>query len=105
MGDSDTTRIARAVEKMRSGEHEPPPCSEHEHRLNRLETVLDEHGRRLNLGDQGFVELRKDVASLTEKVGELTDAIKGAVRWILGTVGLIVAGVIVWAIAHGAVPL
>lgn len=106
-GDADTTRIANAVAaklNMGSGEHPAGPCHEHERWLERLQSTTDDHARRLNDGDKGFVELRKDVASLTEKVGELTDAIKAAVRWVLGTVGTIATGVIVWAIAHGAHP-
>lgn len=72
----------------------------HDSRILRLEDRVDDHERRLAQGDVGFAELRKDVGALTEKVGELTDTLKSAVRWVLGTIGTVAAGGIVWAIVQ-----
>jgi hypothetical protein len=69
-------------------------------RLTRLEERADGTDKRLAAGDVGFAELRKDVAALTGKVGDLTDAIKGAVRWLLGLVGTAAFGAVVWALVQ-----
>jgi uncharacterized coiled-coil protein SlyX len=101
----DTERIARVIDEFNarqrppSGEHTAVECK-NESRIMRLEDRVDDHDRRLAAGDVGFAELRKDVASLTEKVGELTDTLKSAVRWVLGTVGTAGIGALIWALAQ-----
>jgi hypothetical protein len=71
-----------------------------EQRLGKVENRADDTDKRLAAGDVGFAELRKDVAALTGKVGDLTDAIKGAVRWLLGLVGTAAFGAVVWALVQ-----
>lgn len=105
----DTDRIVRAIDEIQarqrpsSGEHAQAsePCK-NESRILKLEGRVDDHEKRLGAGDVGFAELRKDVANLTEKVGELTDSIKSAVRWVLGFIATAAGGGILWAIAQSA---
>lgn len=102
--DVPTDKIERAVDAgRRLGEHETR-LEDHSRRLVSLEDITDDHERRLASGDVGFAELRKDVANLTGKVGELTDTIKGAVRWVLGSVGAVVVTAAAWIVAHGFHP-
>lgn len=84
-----------------------PNCDLHEQRLDALEDRADDHSDRIRdaekaLGDGRveFANLHKDVAALTEKVSELTDAIKSAVRWVLGTIGTIAVGALLWALVQ-----
>lgn len=87
--------------------HPTPPCDLHGQRLDALDARADDHSDRLRdaekaLGDGRveFANLHKDVSALTEKVSELTDAIKSAVRWVLGTVGTIAVGALLWALVQ-----
>lgn len=104
--DIDTEAIVRAVDTIQarqrppSGEGPAMPCRDHETRIVKLEGKTDDHDRRLHSGDVSFAEFRKDVGALTEKVGELTTSIRDAVRWVLGTVGTLAAGAIVWALVQ-----
>ena len=101
--DIDTDRIVRAIDEIQarqrppSGEH---VATSHDARIERLEDRVDDHEKRLAAGDVGFAELRKDVATLTEKVGELTDTLRSAVRWVLGTVGTAGVGALIWALVQ-----
>jgi hypothetical protein len=79
--------------------HVSEPCK-NETRLDRLETKVDDHDKRLAQGDVGFAEMRKDIGALTEKVSELISVLKSSVCWILGTVGTIATGAVVWALVQ-----
>lgn len=73
-------------------------------RIERLEERVADHEKRLGQGDVGFAELRKDIATLTEKVGDLVNAAK----WLVGILilGVLTSGgsALVWAIGRMAQP-
>lgn len=70
----------------------------HESRIIKLETRVDAHDIRLGAGDVGFAELRKDVATLTEKVSELIGVLKWCVFGVLGFVATTAGGALIWVI-------
>ncbi len=72
----------------------------HESRIIKLETKVDEHDKRLNAGDIGFTELRKDVATLTEKVSELIGVLKWCVFGIVGFVATTAGGAVIWVLVQ-----
>jgi hypothetical protein len=72
----------------------------HESRIVKLEIKVDEHDKRLNAGDIGFTELRKDVATLTEKVSELIGVLKWCVFGVVGFVATTAGGAVVWVIVQ-----
>jgi hypothetical protein len=71
-----------------------------EDRVGRCETRLDGHDIRLGAGDVGFAELRKDVATLTEKVSELIGVLKWCVFGVLGFVATTAGGAVIWVIVQ-----
>ena len=119
MSDNKTTeiieRIADAVHKKPSGEiplPHPWKC-EQGHRLDSMETLVADHEARirsneksLSEGDSRFTRLEGKLESVSEKLGELADTIKSAIRWLLGIAGTAAAGGVLWAMAHAgkAVP-
>ncbi len=90
----------------KSGEFKPHDCdqsailADHEERIRDAEKALAE-------GDTRFVKLEGQLSNVAEKLAELSDTIKGAIRWVLVTVGgIAVTGVLYAVIQHGkaAVP-
>lgn len=89
-------RIADAVRKKPSGEiplPHPWKC-EHDGRLDRIESDVKELDSRLckteeslSDGNTRFVRLESKLESVSEKLAELSDTIKTAVRWALGIFG------------------
>jgi hypothetical protein len=71
-----------------------------EDRVGRLEVRVDGHDTRLGQGDVGFAELRKDVATLTEKVSELIGVLKWCVFGVLGFVATTAGGAVIWVIVQ-----
>ena len=71
-----------------------------EDRVDRLEAQVDDHAKRLNAGDIGFTELRKDVATLTEKVSELIGVLKWCVFGIVGFVATTAGGALIWVVVQ-----
>jgi hypothetical protein len=72
----------------------------HESRILHLEVKVEEHDKRLGLGDVGFAELRKDVATLTEKVSELIGVLKWCVFGVVGFVATTAGAAVIWVIAQ-----
>lgn len=72
----------------------------HESRILHLEVKVEEHDKRLGAGDVGFAELRKDVATLTEKVSELIGVLKWCVFGVLGFVATTAGGAVIWVIVQ-----
>lgn len=67
--------------------------ADHEQRLRDAEKALSS-------GDTRFMKIEGRLDTIAEKVGELTDAIKSAVRWVLGICGAAAASGILWAIVQ-----
>ena len=95
--DITTARISRAVEEALGSPH---GCREHESRIIKLEEKVEDHDKRLGAGDVGFAELRKDVATLTEKVSELISVLKWCVFGIIGFVATAAGGALIWVIVQ-----
>jgi uncharacterized coiled-coil protein SlyX len=78
--------------------------TDHTDRIERLEERVADHEKRLAQGDVGFAELRKDIATLTEKVGDLVNAAK----WLVGIliVGVLGTGgsALIWALGRMGQP-
>jgi hypothetical protein len=104
--DISTDRIRKVLdeqERYRPASGETPahlPCKDHDSRLIKLEEKVERHDERLGAGDVGFAELRKDVATLTEKVGELIGVLKWGAFGVLGFVGTTVGGGAIWVIVQ-----
>lgn len=86
----------------RSGEH-AVDCHQDD-RISRVEATVADHEVRIRSsekeladGNTRFVRLEGKLEAVSEKLGELSDTIKGAVRWVLLTVGTAAAGAIGWA--------
>lgn len=81
----------------------PHDCTQ-DRRIGVLETRVDSHDLRLSAGDVGFAEVRKDLHSLAEKVGALTNA----AYWLIGVVifGVLstAGGVLIWALGQMGKP-
>lgn len=71
-----------------------------ESRIIKLETRVDAHDIRLGAGDVGFAELRKDVATLTEKVSELIGVLKWCVFGVLGFVATTAGAAVIWVVVQ-----
>lgn len=71
-----------------------------ESRIIKLETKVEEHDKRLGAGDVGFAELRKDVATLTEKVSELIAVLKWGAFGIIGFVATAAGGALIWVLVQ-----
>jgi hypothetical protein len=99
-----------------SGQHPTEECR-NEQRISRLEVRVDEHDRRLSVGDVGFAEVRKDIQALTKAVNDAVAMVQraaldaGNVNWgheVLRAVinwGVpIIALAVIWAVVKsGAV--
>ena len=92
--------IAESAVRKASGEHKQLPCDDHGRRICQLEETARDHSERLGQGDVGFAEMRKDIHSLTEKIGTLTTA----AYWLIGVLvlGVLSTGgtVMVWVLGH-----
>jgi hypothetical protein len=86
------------MNKIRSGEWHTE-C-ESLGRIVKLEDKVDEHDKRLSAGDIGFAELRKDVATLTEKVSELIGVLKWCVFGVVGFVATTAGGALLWVVVQ-----
>lgn len=71
-----------------------------ESRIIKLEEKVEEHDRRLGAGDVGFAELRKDVATLTEKVAELVGVLKWCAFGVIGFVATTAGGALIWVVVQ-----
>lgn len=74
----------------KSGEYSAVDPS-HGPRISVLETTvnshadrIDDHGRRLGMGDMAFVKIQSDLGALTEKVGGLITA----AWWLIAVIAL-----------------
>jgi len=76
-------------------------------------TLLADHETRIRAcerdladGNTRFVRLEEKLQSVSEKLGELADTIKSAVRWVLVSVGTLGIGALAWAFVQskGALP-
>jgi uncharacterized protein (DUF3084 family) len=87
----------------RSGEWQAHACRQDD-RLSHVETSVADHEvrirgseRALSDGDTRFTRLEGKLESVSESLKELSESIKGAVRWVLGIVATGAAGAIGWA--------
>lgn len=101
----DTEIIRKTVDEIQarqrapSGVHRAEECDK-EPRITKLEGRMDTVESRLSQGDLGFLDLRKDMAALAEKVGTLTRVI-AAVGIAIGLGLLGTAGAaLVWVIGQ-----
>lgn len=102
--DPDTEIIRKTVDEIQSrqtrtpsGVHRVDECDK-EPRITKLEGRMDTVESRLSQGDLGFLELRKDMAVLAEKVGTLTRVIAAVgIAMGLGLLGTAGAA-LVWVI-------
>jgi predicted nuclease with TOPRIM domain len=97
----DTDLIRKTVSDMQAKQQrEQHDECKNAQRIERLEGDMEEVQRRLGAGDVGFAELRKDIGSLTEKVGTLTSIL----AWVGGAIGLGLLGTagsaLVWVISQ-----
>lgn len=123
--DIDTETISRAIEKIQagqrqpSGEHQAPPCKDHESRIlslekskDELKATISEHDKRLHAGDIGFVQIRADIHALTKAVNDAVaqmkiqagvcwphEILRAVINW--GVPAAIV--ILVWALAGSGV--
>lgn len=67
-------------------------------RVTTLEETQEKITERLQHGEVLFVGIQKDVEQLTKSVTELSETIKGAVRWVISIVGSTAVGAIIWVI-------
>jgi len=94
-----TEQISRAALQVAQAAGVDRPCKhdarldDHSERLSAIET-------RINTGDVAFAEIRKDLETLTSKVGALTSVL----AWVGGVVGVGLLGTcgtaLVWVIGH-----
>lgn len=77
---------------------------EQDHRLDAIDHRLDDHSNRIKVtenqlseGNSKFIRLEMKLESVSDKLGELSDTIKGAVRWVLGIAGTAAIGGILWS--------
>ncbi len=126
-----TVDAIQASQRPPSGEHQAPPCKDHESRIMKLEfghtdldkraiatdKVVSEHTKNLADGTINFVQIRADIHALTravesavkqmEKIGNngvnwWHEVLRAVISW--GVPAAVVA--IVWLAAHsGAVPI
>lgn len=66
---------------------------DHEQRIREAEKALSS-------GDTRFMKIEGRLDNIADKMGELNDTIKSAVRWILGICGTAAAGGILWSIVQ-----
>lgn len=104
--DIDNETLRRAVDEIQrkqapSGEYPAGlPCKDHESRIQRLEETQTKHANELSEGGKQFVRLEAGMATLAEKVSNLTTIL----AWVGGAIGLGLLGTagtaLLWAIAH-----
>jgi len=71
-------------------DHVEKSVADHEVRLRGSERALSD-------GDTRFTRLEGKLEAVSESLKELSESIKGAVRWVLGIVATGAAGAIGWA--------
>jgi hypothetical protein len=71
-------------------DHVEKSVADHEVRLRGSERALSE-------GDTRFTRLEGKLEAVSESLKELSESIRGAVRWVLGIAGTAAAGAIMWA--------
>jgi uncharacterized coiled-coil protein SlyX len=71
-------------------DHTEKSVADHEVRIRGTEKALSE-------GDTRFTRLEGKLESVSESLKELSESIRGAVRWVLGIVGTGAAGAVGWA--------
>jgi uncharacterized coiled-coil protein SlyX len=74
-------------------EHVEKTVADHEVRLRGSEKSLSE-------GDTRFTRLEGKLESVSESLKELSESIRGAVRWVLGIAGTAAASAVLWAFAQ-----
>lgn len=67
--------------------------ADHEQRIRDTEKALAS-------GDTRFIKIEGQLSNVNEKLGELNDTIKSAIRWLLGIVGTTAAGGVIWSIVQ-----
>lgn len=117
--DQKIERVAEAAAEAavkRSKSNDSLDAVRPEHRIVLLEKVVEDHTQqlehvhhRLNEGNVEFAGIRKDIQHMTEKIVDLSDALKDwgkVAKWL---VSIIVLGVlatagssIIWVIQHSA---
>jgi hypothetical protein len=70
--------------------HAEAAVTDHEVRIRGTEKSLSD-------GDTRFTRLEGKLETVSESLKELSESIRGAVRWVLGIVGTGAAGAIMWA--------
>lgn len=74
-------------------------------RLSSVESTSCDHEVRIRgceatlaAGDSRFTKLECGLASVSDKLGELSDVIKSAVRWVLTSVGAVAIGAVIYVV-------
>jgi hypothetical protein len=85
---------------------QPHKCDQ-AHRLDTLEAGQTDHETRLrsaesqlSTGNATFAEIRKDIHSLAEKVGDLTNAARWLVGLVITGLALTAGGALIWVLAQ-----
>jgi hypothetical protein len=72
-----------------------------------MEATLKDHEQRLrdaekalSSGDTRFMKIEGQLSNVSDKLGELNDTIKSAIRWALTMAGGAAVSAILWAIAQ-----
>jgi len=90
------------MDKRKSGEYHE--CSQDD-RMEGLEKTATDHEVRLRgcektlaEGDSRFTKIECGLAMVSEKLGELSDSIKSAVRWVLVSCGTLAIGALAYVL-------